>query len=335
MPFVIDTRQLEITLTLNPDAFHIFPGDKQQITKTDIWAKTNDVSEDHLVEFNIERAPEHGYLSDRRGRTISRFSQKDIEKGNVFYTARPEQPEWTTVDFFTFSVRAGPSKPIHQKSFYIQISYDRKGIPSLATLNPLVVEEGGIAFVNLSTVDASNFFKKLDADQSPADFELEYRIVRVPKHGQLYIGNRLQREKYEFTQEDLANNKIKYHHDHTDLTMDDFQLSTALVDLRYENVPKILDLSYNVSISVTGVNDNSPMLVRGNQLVKIVEGSHHRVTSDDFLVVDKDGDEILVEIVSESELGNFVHTDNKTKSVRMFTNKGNFRLYPLFAKYSF
>ena len=142
VPFVIDTRQLEITLTLNPDAFQMFPGDTKQITVDDIYAKTNDVSEDHLVEFGIERAPEHGYLTDRRGRAISKFTQKDIEKENVFYTAYGDQPEWTTVDFFTFTVRAGPSKPIQQKSFYIQISYDRNGRPSLATLNPLVVTEG-------------------------------------------------------------------------------------------------------------------------------------------------------------------------------------------------
>ena len=194
--------------------------------------------------------------------------------------------------------------------------------------NFTTLTKGAEAFVNLSVVDASNFFKKLDAKESPADFELEYRIVRVPTHGHLYIGKRLQREKYEFTQEDLENNRIKYVHDNSDVLMDDFQLSTALVDLRYENVPKILALTYNVSISVIGINDNPPELVRGNQLVKIVEGSHHQVTSDDFQVLDKDGDEIFVEIVSESELGNFVHAENRTKPVKMFTNKGTL-LYPI------
>ena len=68
--------------------------------------------------------PEYGALTDHQGRVISKFTQKQLAAGDVFYQSNSKQPEWTVVDFFTFSVRAGPSKPVHQKSFYVQISYD-------------------------------------------------------------------------------------------------------------------------------------------------------------------------------------------------------------------
>ena len=105
-----------------------------------------------------------------------------------------------------------------------------------------MVKEGGQEYLNLSTVDASNFFKKLDSSQSPADFELEYKILSVPKHGQLFMGKRIQRPKYEFTQDDLEANRIRYVHDHSDSEFDNFELSATLVDVRYENVPNLVDI---------------------------------------------------------------------------------------------
>ena len=63
-------------------------------------------------------------------------------------------------------------------------------------------------------------------------------------------------------------------------------------------------------------------MVRGNHLIKIVESTNHKITEKDFMVQDKDGDEIFVEIVSDSELGSFVHVENKTKPLKLFTNKG-------------
>ena len=77
-----------------------------------------------------------------------------------------------------------------------------------------------------------------------------------------------------------------------------------------------------MTIKVEGVNDNAPKMVRGNQLIKIVESTHHKITESDFMIEDKDGDEVFVEIVSESELGSFVHAENKTKPLKIFTNKG-------------
>jgi hypothetical protein len=323
MPFVIDTKKLIISLTLNSNLFHVFPGDKRPILPEELAATTNSKDNVIIPEFFIDRTPEHGNLVDKSGRILAKFNQLDIENGNIFYQAKKDQPAWTTVDFFTFSVKAGPSDPIRQKSFYIQISYNRDGRPSLQTLNPVIVQEGGKAFVNLTIVDASNFFKKLDSLQSVGDYELEYRILTIPKRGELYLGKRLQREKYEFTQEDLAKNRISYHHDHSDYSTDNFELSTALVDLRYENVPKILDIRYNITIIVEGVNDNPPKLVKNHQLIQIVQGSHHKITTDDFAVEDKDGDEIFIEIISPSPLGEFVHKDNRTHILKLFSNKGN------------
>ena len=81
-------------------------------------------------------------------------------------------------------------------------------------------------------------------------------------------------------------------------------------------------VKFNITIKVEGVNDNAPKMVRGNHLIKIVESTNHKITEKDFMVQDKDGDEIFVEIVSDSELGSFVHVENKTKPLKLFTNKG-------------
>ena len=67
---------------------------------------------------------------DKHGNEVSHFTQWDIADGNLWFNPAGDIPEWTTMDFFTFSAQAGPARTAH-RSFYIQITYERENGISL------------------------------------------------------------------------------------------------------------------------------------------------------------------------------------------------------------
>ena len=314
--FEIELRKLEITLTTS-SKFKAHPGERIQITQADLWATTNDRERNRTITFTVERKAEHGNVVSETGGFLSKFTQHDIFNGRVYFQPHEEIPEWSSIDFFTFTASSAPARTLSHQSFYVQITYERDDGVSLAALKPLEVIEGGSIIITPRQVDASNFYKKIPPGLSQADFDLSFTLAQPPQYGKLLMSGRKMTAGYEFSQEDLNKQRIKYVHDHSDTKHDYIGIETSLMDLRRENAPNLIDAKFNVTVNVEGVNDNEPELRDKNKLIQLINGIPNKIELD---LVDKDGDVVNVTIISPSPLGTFVKGKQSTTAIEHFTN---------------
>ena len=109
--FEIELRKLEITLTTS-GKFKAHPGEIVPITESDLWASTNDRERNRTITFTVEHKAEHGNVVSGSGSVISKFTQHDIRNNRVFFQSHEEIPEWSAIDFFTFTCSSAPARTL-------------------------------------------------------------------------------------------------------------------------------------------------------------------------------------------------------------------------------
>ncbi|XP_059214410.1 chondroitin sulfate proteoglycan 4-like [Centropristis striata] len=233
--FSTTAHSLVLTLQRN-QPMEVYPGSVTPISKLELQAVTNDVSDikrNHSVIFTLTAPPKLGSLvrrmPDNSTQNISTFTQSMVNDGVILYDQnKPQSADWSAMDYFSFTVSSPPAfLPPH--TFTILIShktnkhYDSpQHKTKLLNNEGVVVAEGGRVTIDRSKLDASNLLGKVP-EHHRKDHHILYRVILLPRHGALSIrGHNLTRIQPDFSQATLNKFGITYIHDDSETTSDSF-----------------------------------------------------------------------------------------------------------------
>ncbi|XP_053910865.1 chondroitin sulfate proteoglycan 4-like isoform X2 [Cuculus canorus] len=328
--FSITARMLVISLEVNR-GLGVFPGSRKPISRHDLKAVTSDVTNagNRTITFMIITSPKLGRLikvnSDNTTQETISFTQSMVDEGVIMYEhLHAKSADWSTEDFFTFTVSSPPST-LDLQVFHIVISYEitRHDWNSRLLANTgAIVQEGGKVLINRTNLDASNLLIKLPEVQRSV-YEVWYEVVSLPQHGFIVVGERnVTKEKPNFSQYMLNRFGIVYVHDNSESVNDNFAFAVWL-NLKSKSAmkPHSEALEEIFNITIVPVNDQVPELKTKKLHLKVLQGDVSVLGSEHLKVEDLDNApaELKYTIVSNPNNGYLAMKSNLSVSIKEFT----------------
>uniref|UniRef100_A0A669QD79 Laminin G domain-containing protein n=1 Tax=Phasianus colchicus TaxID=9054 RepID=A0A669QD79_PHACC len=175
------------------------------ITSRHLTVETNANLQELEILYEIIDAPQYGEVQRQHSRgewkQVSSFSQRSIQRSRVRYcsTFREIQLENIT-DQFKFKVTIG-NRTSEEYVFPVQVKWLRY---SLLKYTPLEIEKSKKKYLN-----SDNLFAVLVGQEIPDD-ELHFKLLSLPKSGQILLNDQSLKEDSVFSQKDIADQKVAY-----------------------------------------------------------------------------------------------------------------------------
>ncbi|XP_054277996.1 chondroitin sulfate proteoglycan 4 [Macrosteles quadrilineatus] len=293
-PIIFKTRSEEVTLHLLVNKpLNVFPLLRRVVTAEHLHAECSDPS--RQVMFRVRSQPTLGQLVLEPDKSpVLNFTQSDVTEGRVSYQHTTPQnqvfTEHATNDSFTFDVVATHATPLLNQDFQVDISVWSGGLDEfLDTTYSLEVEEGGHSSININTTLMMKFLS-----QHVGTPTITAKLWVPPSHGAVCYHGNCGDNRTTFSNWELNNGWVEYHHDHSDTLQDSVSLSL------YLEPGDVLLCNITVPVRVRPVNDQPFQLITQAPHVKCVQGQRRTVTKLDLLTEDDDTPptEIVYEIVS-------------------------------------
>ncbi|KAM5148134.1 LOW QUALITY PROTEIN: FRAS1-related extracellular matrix protein 1-like [Mantella aurantiaca] len=175
-------------------------GDRVTLT-TAVLLATDGTGKPERLLYAVSVPPVHGQIEyiNYPGLPISSFSQLDVAAQKVCYVH--DNSRQAGKESISFTVSNGLKST--DGSLELLTERTDRVPPTLLNNKGLQIAEGGVMVIS------SNHLRLNDPD-SPLE-KLHYEIVEYPRHGQLYLGDRVLREN-RFTQLDVNNLFLSYRH---------------------------------------------------------------------------------------------------------------------------
>ncbi|XP_064524543.1 chondroitin sulfate proteoglycan 4 [Pseudopipra pipra] len=157
-------------------------------------------------------------------------------------------------------------------------------ISSLLHVSPLIVSEGGMAYLEWKHTQPTVDLSLANIRQS----QILFSITNDPRHGQLELDIPGSRSRRKFTLLDVVNRKVRYIHDGSEGPMDQLMLEVTVTT--QQGVPECLRQGqmYLLPIMINPLND-APQVIfpRGNHMT-ILKHTRKHLTTDILQVLDDD-----------------------------------------------
>ncbi|XP_029818996.1 chondroitin sulfate proteoglycan 4 [Manacus vitellinus] len=157
-------------------------------------------------------------------------------------------------------------------------------ISSLLHVSPLIVSEGGMAYLEWKHTQPTVDLSLANIRQS----QILFSITNDPRHGQLELDIPGSRSRRKFTLLDIVNRKVRYIHDGSEGPMDQLMLEVTVTT--QQGVPECLRQGqmYLLPIMINPLND-APQVIfpRGNHMT-ILKHTRKHLTTDILQVLDDD-----------------------------------------------
>lgn len=270
--FIIPVDDEEPTLSVNVGLRIKTAGESKIITPKNLRAHDVDSPDDNIT-FLVRSPPRSGQLrkiySNGSSQILGKgemFSQKDINDRRIVYFHNAQAPDER--DYIKFDLSDGQNAQLNQV-FYVEISAGDR-------IYPTVINKGVRLAQNTRVVISTNVLSASDIG-SPNE-KLRYSLVKQPQKGRLehldFPGARLE----EFTQLDLAGNKVVYVHTSTDEAKADsfdFEVSDGTNSVVRTFLVTLLD-----------IDNRKPVLISSNLVVN--EGENVLITPFELRAEDQD-----------------------------------------------
>ena len=259
--FIIPIDDEEPMLTVNVGLRIEAVGESKTITPKNLKAHDADSPDDNTT-FLVRSPPRAGRLRriNFNGSTQilgknGKFSQKDINDRRIVYSQDAKIP--SERDHIKFDLSDGKNTRLNQ-DFYVEINAGDR-------IHPTVINKGVRLAQNARMVISTNFLSASDTG-SPNE-KLRYSLIKQPQKGHLehldFPGKRLE----EFTQLDLAGNKIVYIHtsdDEASADSFDFEVSDGTNSVVRTFLVTLLDIDNKKPVLISTklvVNEGENVLI--------------------------------------------------------------------------
>lgn len=214
------------------------------------------------------------------------FRKKDIEAGSITYTHSGSE---STEDWFGIEVSDGTHVvPVHFRVTVTPVDDEPPYLPSGPDSRlRITVNEGGSVLLGANLLAA----RDNDTDES----RLTFIVETPPEHGFITVGGK---RSTTFSQPQVHNNSVLYHHDGTEVGHTDGRdlLVLTLTDLSEEwdrggNALR----GIQIEVTVKPIDNKQPELTVNPAPLVVAEGSARIITTGHLMVIDVDSpDDVLV-----------------------------------------
>ncbi|XP_078075471.1 chondroitin sulfate proteoglycan 4 [Mustelus asterias] len=180
-------------------------GEAALITKYNLSVETNAVNQEVEIRYNIAKAPRYGEIQRLHSRAewkkITSFSQRSVERGRIRYLGTfHELQSANATEMFVFKVNIG-SMTSEELIFPIVVKWIHF---QLVKNNPLEIDKG-----KKQALTSENLHAVLEGARI-SESGLHYRLVTVPRRGQLLLNGEVLKQNSSFSQKDISAWKVEY-----------------------------------------------------------------------------------------------------------------------------
>ncbi|XP_078266227.1 chondroitin sulfate proteoglycan 4-like [Rhinoraja longicauda] len=175
------------------------------ITSYNLSVETNAVNQEVEIRYNIAKPPTYGEVqrlhSGGEWKQTNSFSQRSVDRGRIRYFGIYHKLQTRNVtDMFKFKVIIG-SKTSEELFFPITVKwFNFKLLKNLW----LKIDKG-----KKQALTSGNLHAVVEGVSIP-ESELHYRLVTVPKSGQLLIDSKILTQNSSFSQKDISAQRVEY-----------------------------------------------------------------------------------------------------------------------------
>ncbi|CAD5118387.1 unnamed protein product [Dimorphilus gyrociliatus] len=313
----VKVKKLELTLQVN-EVILAFPLVKTILSSKDhLKTITNDIDNARNITYNIQSKFKHGRLVNLQDQEVTSFQQYDIDMGNIAYkhtdAVRTMDRDEAKMDISTPFAQDLAHTPIS-----VRISYNfltNQNQAELIKIKPIIISEGE-SFVLKDHFDDTMLVKKISDPTS-----IMYGIKSKPFHGVLTKNNRNISTKSSFSRDDLLSGRVKYIHDDSDTTKDNF---TLVLTADYKKISyNTKGLGIVIHIDIKPINDEPWILLNTNPEIHVILGFTSVVNQSTFNIKDPDteSDQIIYTVTERPDNGYLAFENSLDKEELTWTQR--------------
>uniref|UniRef100_A0A8U7NPZ7 Uncharacterized protein n=1 Tax=Corvus moneduloides TaxID=1196302 RepID=A0A8U7NPZ7_CORMO len=296
---------------VNNSGINLVQGVTALIRPRHLAVETNAVLQELEIRYEITEPPHFGEVQRQHSRgewkQVNSFSQRSLQRSRVRYcsTFKDIQLENVT-DQFKFKVSIG-NRISEEHTFPIKVKWLRY---SLLKHAPLEIEKSKKKYLNSDSLFA------VIADLEVPEDELHFKLLSLPKNGQILLNDQpLQRDSV-FTQKDITDRKVAYElisGYHEDYDSFRFLISTKYLESNFYDFEVYIKSDFrNIILTNNGLN--------------VTEGEGELITSTKLFVQTPDNKTFQYEVIQfpkhgKLKLTNFSGSFENNGSLTTFTNK--------------
>ncbi|XP_056370597.1 chondroitin sulfate proteoglycan 4-like [Oenanthe melanoleuca] len=296
---------------VNNSGINLLQGVTALIKPKHLAVETNVVLQELEIRYEITEPPHFGQVQRQHSRGIwkevSSFSQGSLQRNRVRYcsTFKDTQLENVT-DHFKFKVSIG-NRISEEHTFPIKVKWLRY---SLLKHAPLEIEKSKKKYLN-----SDNLFAVVVDLEIPED-ELHYKLLSLPKNGQILLNDQPLKKDSVFSQKDISDRKVAYElisQCHEDYDSFRFLISTKYLDSNFYDFEVYIKSDFrNIILTNNGLN--------------VTEGEGELITSTKLFVQTPDNKTVQYEVIQfpkhgKLKLTNFSGSFENNGNLTFFTNK--------------
>ncbi|XP_068783793.1 chondroitin sulfate proteoglycan 4-like isoform X1 [Struthio camelus] len=297
---------------VNNSGIKLLQGVTALITPRHLAVETNAVLQELEIWYEITETPRFGEVQRQRSRgewkQVSSFSQRSVQRSRVRYCSTFKEIQLENVtEQFKFKVSIG-SRISEEYVFPIKVKWLRY---SLLKHTPLEIEKSKKKYLN-----SDNLFAVLVDLEIPED-ELYFKVLSLPKKGQILLNDRPLKKDSAFSQKDVTDQKVAYElisRPHED-AQDSFRF---LISTKY--------LESNFYDFKVNIKSGFGSIILTNNGLTVTEGEGEFITSTKLFVQTLDNKTFQYKVIKFPEHGklkliNFSDSFESSDNLTTFTNK--------------
>ncbi|NXB70403.1 CSPG4 protein, partial [Donacobius atricapilla] len=295
---------------VNNSGISLLQGDTALIRPRHLAVETNAVLQGLEIRYEITEPPHFGQVQRQHPRgvwkQVSCFSQRSLQRSRVRYCSTFKDIQLENImDQFKFKVSIG-NRISEEHTFPIKVKWLRY---SLLKHSPLEIEKSKKKYLN-----SGNLFAVI-ADLEIPEEELHFKLMSLPKNGQILLNDWPLKKESVFSQKDITDRKVAYeliqYHENYDSFR--FFISTKYLDSNIYDFEVYIKSDFrNIVLTNNGLN--------------VTEGEGELITSTKLFVQTPDNKTFQYEVIQfpkhgKLKLTNFCGSFENNGNLTTFTNK--------------
>ncbi|KAM7077004.1 chondroitin sulfate proteoglycan 4-like isoform 1-T1 [Ciconia maguari] len=297
---------------VNNSGIKLLQGVTALITPRHLAVETNANLQELEIRYEITGPPQFGEIQRQHSRgewkQVNSFSQRSVQRSRVRYCSTFKEIQLENVtDQFKFKVSIG-NRISEEHVFPIRVKWLRY---SLLKHAPLEIEKSKKKYLN-----SDNLFAVIVDLEIPED-ELHFKLLSLPKNGQILLNDQPLRKDSIFSQKDITDQKVayelinRYHEDNHDSFR--FLISTKYLESNL----------YDFEVYIKSDFRNIILINSG---LTVTEGEGELITSTKLFVQTPDNKTFQYKVIQFPKHGklkliNFSGSFESNDNITTFTNK--------------